>query len=222
MRTIAVKGTGKVNTPPDTVEISLNIRSKDKEYSKSVEKSNKKIDSLKSKLMEIRFDEDALKTVNYNVYTEYDNIQNDKGVYQRVFSGYVCQHMMLLRLDFSSERLNETLIAIAESGADAELNISFTVRDRDALSRKVLESAVKNSKEKAKIICKAAGMKLGAIQNINYHVSDINTVSVSRYEVESALMSSKRAVNADMAMGASFSPEDIESRDEVTVLWEIE
>lgn len=104
---------------------------------------------------------DALKTINFGVSSEYDSVRNSKGTYQRVFVGYNCSYNTRLSFDFDRDMLERTLNAIAESKAEPELSIRFTVRDGSAVKSALLKAAAENAREKAQILCRASGVELG-------------------------------------------------------------
>lgn len=52
---ITVKGVGTVSVKPDYIIISLNIASKDKDYSVSVEKANRRIELLQKSIVSSGF-----------------------------------------------------------------------------------------------------------------------------------------------------------------------
>lgn len=93
-----------------------------------------------------------LKTINFGVSSEYDSVRNSKGTYQRVFVGYNCSYNTRLSFDFDRDMLERTLNAIAESKAEPELSIRFTVRDDSAVKCALLEAAAENAREKAQIL----------------------------------------------------------------------
>ena len=67
IKTITVKGTGKVNVKPDYVVITLSLESMDKDYQKSVELSAEKIEEISSALQEIGFNKGDLKAESFDV-----------------------------------------------------------------------------------------------------------------------------------------------------------
>ena len=110
-RIITVRGVGTARTKPDLVELSLELNAKDMDYNKAVRLADEKISELTDALVGIGFGEDALKTLNFNVSTSYEGVQDEKGVYRNVFDGYNVWHSLQLTFDFTAERLAETLSA---------------------------------------------------------------------------------------------------------------
>lgn len=215
MGKITVKGVGTVKTKPDFVYISLELNSLDSEYTAAVNKANERIEKLQNALSAEGYAKDDLKTLNFNVSTEYDYVQKN-GRNERVFRGYNCSYSLKLGFDFTAKALANTLTAIANSGADAEFSISFTVKEPEKVSEALIASATENARKKAEILCKASGKTLGELVSIDYDWSEVSVYSDSGY----ALAAAPRMMKADACV-PEFTPDDINSSDSVAFVWEI-
>ena len=217
-RTITVKGIGKLKVAPDRIEVSMTLRSKNKEYAAAMEESVKQQDRLRRALQEIGFAPEDLKTNNFNVRTEYESERDKNGMYRQVFAGYVCEHTLGLRFPFDTDRLSKVLTALSECLAEPELYISFTVKDKDALSDALLRNAAANAKQRALLLAEASGMELGRLMTIDYSWGNPNFVSPTRV-FTNAKMACRGA--AEEAMDMDISAEDIELTEDATFVWEI-
>lgn len=211
-RTITVKGVGAVSIKPDHIEITLNVLSKADEYAEAVNTANAAVVKLQEAIVSAGFAREDLKTLNFNVKTNYENETDDTGRYRRVFRGYVCGYRLKLGLDMNVALLSRTIDAIAGSGADAELSIGFTVKNPESVSDELLRSAARNAREKAETLCAASGVKIGELLSIDYNWSDINVYSVSSYAA---------AGEAVRGITPEFEPEDIKAQDTATFVWNI-
>lgn len=214
-KTITVRGVGTASVKPDFITVTLNIVSKDKEYSKSVENANKRIGLLQNSVVSSGFAKEDLKTLSFNVRTNYEGETDEHGRYRNVFAGYVCNYTLKLSFDMDAKRLAETLTAISDSGADAEFSIKFTVKDPEKISAELLKSAAENARQKAEVLCEASGATLGALLKIDYDWTNINICSASVYS-----MDMERGIVAAGAV-PEFEPEDIKSQDSAAFIWEI-
>jgi len=217
-RTITVKGVGSVSVKPDYIVLTLSIEGKDKSYEKAMDGATGKIDLLEAAAQRIGFEKGALKTTSFNVSTQYENVKDKSGTYQRVFTGYVSSYHLKLSFDFDSKRLAAILTAIADSGAAPELNISFTVKDPAKVSEELLASASANARGKAEILSRAAGVKLGQLIHIDYNWGELNIVSPTHYELEDCAM----PMMARSGRAPEIEPDDIDLHDTATFIWEIE
>lgn len=107
--------------------------------------------------------------------------------------------------------------AIAVCIAEPELNVQFTVKDKEAADAALLESACVNAKAKAEILTKASGVTLGELVSIDYNWGELHLYSPTRYEMDPPCMA--RASAAPTAM--DIEPDDIDISDSVTFVWEI-
>lgn len=217
IRTITVKGMGRVSAAPDYVVISMSLESQAMEYEETMEQAAKQIEALNASLEKVGFEKKSVKTTNFNVRTDYERIKNRDGEYKSVFNGYVCSHRLKVEFDFDTKRLAQTLYAISKCLAKPELSISFTVKDPSAVSKELLKSATVNAKAKAEILCEASGVELGQLLSIDYNWGELNIVSRTDYMLEEKCMAMPMGALADM----DIEPDDIDVNDTATFVWEI-
>lgn len=215
-RTITVKGIGKATAKVDYVVVSMMLESKNKLYDKAVEKAAKELELLRVAVVESGFAKDDLKTTNFDVRTEYEGYTDKNGNYKQRFTGYVVCHNLKLAFDFDSERLGTALSAIAGCISNPQLNIAFTVKDTSAINEEMLTSAAANAREKAEILCKASGVRLGTLMSIDYNWNDLNVYSTTRYAIAEDCIAAPM-----MAKRMDFDPEDIRVQDSVAFVWDI-
>jgi len=214
-RFITVKGTGKVVAKPDLTIISFTLVQQTMEYEKTMELATNEIELLRKALISIGYDRKSLKTTDFNVSTEYTSINEGNGRYRQEFKGYRCSHRLILEFDFDMKRLSETLSVISKSGTKPVFGISFSVKDKNAVSEELIRKAVEDAREKAIILSEAAGVSLGAVQTISYRWEELEMYSRTNY--------SEREVHTLAMRGPiEIEPEDIKVSDTVSVVWSIE
>ena len=216
-RFITVTGTGSVSVPPDYIEVYLNISGRKKDYSKAVDAANDKAVRLQEAVVACGFEKDDLKTTNFRVDVQYENVRDEKGTYRQQFVGYLCHYDMKLGFAFDTKLLAKVLAEIAQSKAEPELNIQFTVQNADAVRWELLQSAAQNAREKAEILCQASGVQLGELVNIDYNWADRNFVSATRYAVSNDAM----PLMAKRSAAPEFTPENIQVKDSASFRWVI-
>ena len=215
-RTIVVKGIGNVSVKPDYIVISMRLKAQDIEYDRAMDMEAEQLAKLKESLISVGFDDADLKTEDFDVNTDYDSFNDDQGIYQRIFKGYVCSHSLKLSFDFNTEKLSETLSVISKCLSNPDLYISFTVKDKSAINDKLLHNAAINAKEKATILCSASEVELGQLLAINYNWGEIDVYSTTKYD-----FAEDCRVGASQSRNIDFVPEDIDMEDTVTYTWEI-
>lgn len=203
--TIRIQGQGQTSVAPDIVVLSITVSSKDKDYGKAVAALNRGSSTLRESLVEAGEDQQSLKTDSFSITTESEFLDG-----RRVFSGFVGNHKLTLRLPLDQLRIAKVFGAIFRSGAAPEVSLSFSVSDPEAVKRRVLESAVKNARQRAETIATAAGQKLGRIVNIEYGEREI-CIASNQFALGSAVCEEV----------PDFTPSDIESTDTVQITWEL-
>lgn len=216
-RTITIKGVGKLSLKPDQTVVSLMPKTVRADYDKAMDEAAKHLEQLHNAVTEIGFTKDDLKTTSFDVGTEYENERDENGNYKQIFVGYRVTHGLKLEFDFDSQRLSKVLGAIAVCIAEPELNVQFTVKDKEAVDAALLQSACANAKAKAEILTKASGVTLGELVSIDYNWSELHLFSQTQYDMEDACMRMASAAPTSI----QIEPDDIDISDSVTFVWEI-
>ena len=215
-RTIHIKGTGHAAQIPDAAVLSLTLTAQNKEYSAALKIGSQQVEMLREAIVEAGFQSDDLKTINFNVRAVYEREEVRDGAAKRfreIFVGFECRHDLKLTFDFDNEKLNAAVDTIAASLSQPKISIAFTVKDIDAFSDKILKSAARDAKRKAKILCAALGVNLGKLLEVDYSWSELNIRN------ENILLD---APPAPKESSFDFQPDEIKASDTVDFLWEIE
>lgn len=212
---IHIRGIGQVAQVPDLVVLSLTLSAQNSEYAAAMKIGSQQVEMLREAIVEAGFKADDLKTINFNVRAVYENEETkDAGSkrYRQVFAAFECRHDLKLTFDFDNDKLNRALDTIAASLSQPKISIAFTVKDTDALNDKILKSAAKDARRKAKILCAASGVKLGKLLDINY------SWDASRIQ-ETIVCGECAPVDKN---SFDMQPEELIASDSVDFLWEIE
>lgn len=216
-RTITVKGIGRLSLKPDLTVVSLKLKTVRAVYDEAMDEAAKRLEQLRSAITEIGFAKDDLKTTDFDVGAEYESERDENGNYKRIFVGYRVTHGLKLEFDFDSRQLSRVLAAIAACIAEPELNVRFTVKDREAVNAALLENACANAREQAQLLADASGVKLHKLLSVSYNWGELQLYSPTDYEVDELCM--MKAGSAPAAM--DIEPDEINVRDSVTFVWRI-
>ena len=206
-RTIRVKGSAEVSGAPDWVKISFDVSSKDFEYSRCMEQLAEQTERLREELKGVGLEKDNLKTYHFNINTDFERVKD-----RYVFKGYKASHKLRVEFAFEKDYLNQVLRVLSHTQSQASFRISFEIKDPEPLRQQAIAQAVKNSREKARVLAEAAGVELGEILQIDYSWSEVH------------FQSSLRLEEVPMPMEApdyDFTPEDVDVSDSVTVIYSI-
>lgn len=216
-RTITVKGIGRASARPDTVVLSMLLESRDMDYSKAMEIAADNIEDITNAVMAAGFERDAVKTTNFNVRTDYENVKDRSGNYRQEFRGYVVSHNLKVEFGFDVKLLSQALSAIAGCLSHPQLSVSFVVKDAAAVNEEMLRSATANARKKAEILCNASGVALGKLLSIDYNWGEIDVRSDTRYSLAEDCLAAPM-----MARSIDIEPDDINVSDTATFVWEID
>ncbi len=216
-RVITVKGTGKASAKPDFVVISMSLHARDRNYDRAMDLAGQYVQHLTETICAIGFEKSDLKTSNFNVHTEYENVKDRNGNYNRIFKGYVVDHSLKLEFDFAMQRLSQALSVIAGCLSNPDLSIRFTVKDASAVNKEMLRSAALNARRTAEILCEASGVKLGQLLNVDYNWGELEIYSHTQYRLDEECLPCAAAPR-----GIDIEPDDIDVSDTVTFVWEID
>ena len=220
MRTICVTGNGLLKLKPDTTRITVWLEGSFPEYAEAVRRSSEDTGIVRELFSGFGFERSDLKTLSFNVETEYESVE-ENGRYVQRFSGYRYSHV--LKVDFASDNdlLGRLLYALARCAVRPEFRVSYTVKDPEKAKNDLLAAAFSDAETKASVLAQAAGVTLKEILQIDYSRKQID------FEVRPMNRKMMAAECADMSVpcGASYDmdiePDDVEVSDTVTVLWEI-
>jgi hypothetical protein len=90
------------------------------------------------------------------------NYTNQRG--QELVGYEVTQNLTLKIRDLT--KIGDIIAKTTEKGANQIGNISFTIDDEFALKNQARELAIEKAKEKAELIAKQSGMKLGEVKSV--------------------------------------------------------
>ncbi len=163
---ITITGEGEVTAIPDVANISFSLR----EVSKNVDDAQKIVnDKLTKSLTEIKVlgvtDKD-IKTTSYNVYPKYTYTNQvyclvNCPLSKQVLEGYEVSQTVSLKLrNKDGKDLTSQVLEILGKNNITEINgPSFSIDDEEKLKAEAREIAIRNAKEKAKVVAKSLGVE---------------------------------------------------------------
>lgn len=220
MRTIKVTGKGKIAVKPDKIRLYVNKEELCKEYEDTLRRSTEDTELLKDLFEKLGFQRKDLKTVYFNVDTEYESYQDRDKSWKRRFKGYKYNHHMKIEFAADNKRLGQVLYALAHSSLRPEFSIEYTVADVEKCKNELLHKAIEDSIQKAQVLTTVANVKLGEIQAIDYSWGEIDFVTKPLNEMR-LMECTECEMSAPGAYDIDIEADDINVIDTATVIWEI-
>ena len=112
-RTIRVTGKGKLSVKPDTIRLRINMEGIYPEYAVTLQKSSEIVELLKDLVEKQGYERKELKTLYFNIDTEYESYQDRDKSWKRRFLGYKYVHRMKIEFPADNQRLGKMLYALA-------------------------------------------------------------------------------------------------------------
>ena len=219
-RTLRVTGKGKISVKPDTIRIIITQTETKKKYDEAVRESALRKTELTEALAKLGFEKKSLKTLFFNVDTEYEGYEAKDHSWKQRLVGYRYTHRMKLEFPSDNEMLGRILTVLSGCKGEPEFNIQYTIADPEAAKNELLAKAVEDSKAKAKVLSRAAGVKLKEIVTIDYSWGEVDIVSSPMRAM--AVRECKMADTAANGINIDIEADDIDVTDTVTVVWGIE
>ncbi|MBQ9427582.1 MAG: SIMPL domain-containing protein [Paludibacteraceae bacterium] len=211
---ITVTGRGNIHIIPDVTRVQVTIESKFKNYEVAYQMAEANLKDIGEVMERCQLSKTLPKTVRFSIDKSYHNVY-DKGHYtgKQAFDGYKLIQEIQINLGMDNALLTKVVRGLGENLTDIEINIGYTVKDPRPHQLKMLERAVKDASEKAKIMAEAAGCSLGLVKKIDYSEHEIHIYSQARNITECA-----EAANCSES-SLDITPEDLVGGEDVTVTW---
>lgn len=213
--TIQVVGNAKLSIKPDLGVLVIRVTNKNMNFSQAITGLNDKTKDLTRQIVGIGFKQDDIKTTDFQI--------EENRIYRReeyIDSGYVARQS--IKVDFKNQRDIITKILNTFSKSTTDFTLSFDFKLSDELKAKAQDElvrlAIKDSKDKAKLIAESAGIKLKRIKDISYGMNYFGGMR----EVEETAAFKVMASSAPSDAIVGFTPNDLLFADNVLITWEIE
>ena len=209
-KTIRVMGTGFVKIAPDTTKLTFSIDSKHDSYEKAYNEASIGNKGLRDALEKLNIPKDSLKTSDFSIEKHREWISKEV----RWLTEYHLNQQLSIELPLDGILTSKVMSALGTAWPELEVNISFIRKDSHDAKLQILESAVKDAREKAEVIATTLGHKLGGIVSVDY----------SKRHIEIDVHDDGQLCD-EHCIGASpidYTPEDIEAGDTVETVWYLE
>jgi uncharacterized protein YggE len=221
--TITVTGDAETYERPDVIELSYSVEHLGKTPKEATEEVAKKTGALREFLAGIGVKPEDIRTVGYNLYPEYDWVQDRVAVCtatycppvngKQVLKGYRLTESYELKLHNDLfDKAGDILSGIAEKGATNVSGLTFKVEKEEELLEGVRDEAIAEAKEKAERLAEKLGVEIVRVQNYN------EGVNYPYYYGRGGVMETK-LMAADMAPVANVQPGQEKLSTSVTITY---
>lgn len=217
---ITVTGKASTQVAPEITRLTISISSKRDTYAELYQLTSDNIREIGNIVEKQGLSRKLPKTISFNIekneVPKYDNKHNRIGYEQK---GFVFKQHIQLDLGMDVSLVSSVIWQIGKLLPDAEISIDYTIKDTRAIELQLLEKAILDAHEQAKIMATAAGCKLGSVKligNPNITFNHIRQLKISK------AMSDRECYSIDKYFEEpklDFNPDDVEFKQSVNVTW---
>ena len=179
---IICNGEGKTTAVPDIVTITLGVETRNISASAAASENSRLMNSTINALLVAGLKKKDIQTSHYSLTTQTEeNPMPISGAEKnKTPPQFVATNQVAARMNVSDD-IGKVLDAVTSAGSNNVLGISFDLRDPKPQMDKALEEAVNDSRIKAEIMARSAGVKLGRILELSegYGYTSSNTPRAS-------------------------------------------
>lgn len=213
-QTITVTGSGFIHIVPDVTIIDAYIRCLFDTYDIAYQMAEANLKDIGDIMEEYKLDRKLPKTIDFDIdkktHSKYDQYHN---FIEEVFDGYQLYQHIRINLGMDTVLLANIVRSLGENITHLEITLGYDVKDKRPFELKMVERAVKDATERAKIMALAAGCELGKVHSINYEKKKVDIYMQTRNfsEAKDAACCSPSSLDV--------TPEDMAAGQDVTVTW---
>jgi uncharacterized protein YggE len=160
---IYVRGTGNVKAAPDVGLVNFAVTTSNMDAMKAQTENAKIAQNVINKLKsDFKIEDKDIQTSGINVGPRYSYPSGSN----RKFEGFEVNNSLTIRTKNLND-LGKLLDILVKNGVNNIQNISFDIDDKRPLIIKALELAYEDAKEKAEVLAKKSGKKLGKLKHLN-------------------------------------------------------
>ncbi len=207
----SITGSGTVYAKADIANLEVGLRTGAKKTAaEATADSSNKMNEIIGELKKLDINEKDIKTTSYNLNPVY-NWTDQAG--QQLIGYEVVQNLTLKIRDLT--KIGDVIAKTTEKGANQIGNINFTIDDEYALKNQARELAIQKAKEKAELIAKQSGMKLGEIKSVYESSEPMMPIAYSNAKMDLRAGSGESVVAPNIQTGQN------EIKVEVTLIYEV-
>lgn len=153
--TISVRGEGRVYTKPDIAIINLSVVTQGKELNDVQDENTEKMNGVIDFLKDFGVVEKDIKTVRYRINPRYSY---EKGKAPRIV-GYEINQGLEVKIR-ELDKIGEILENSVDAGINQVSSLNFKVDNDEEFKEEARELAIKDAREKAKMLASQLGVRL--------------------------------------------------------------
>jgi hypothetical protein len=202
---ISINGSGKVTAIPNVGSVEIGVRSESKVVATAQKENTTKMNEILKAIKALGVEDKDIKTAYYNIDPKYDWSDG-----KSVVSGYTVSQAVVVKIR-ATEKTSDVLRVATEKGANNIGSLSFEIDEPEALRAEARVLAIEKAKEKAEVLAKQLGVKLGKVVSFsesqggypfyqNYKYSDMGLGGVAESLPAPTIQQGETEINVDVTI----------------------
>jgi uncharacterized protein len=166
VRTIMVNGSGQVTMSPDLAYISIGVQTQSENVAEALNQNSANAQEVSNSLQQLGVAEADIQTSSFNIYPQQQ--YNQQGEITGTI--FVVNNTVYVTVR-DLQVMGRLLDTVVRSGANSINGISFDVQDKSQAISEARRLAVESARSQAAEMAQAAGVTLGALENMSVYTS---------------------------------------------------
>lgn len=212
---VEVRGTASLKAIPKIASLQIPISVEMKEYKECSDSLMKKLNILQKELKKIGVDEKQLKSTGFSIQEDfsYNNGREKDG-----YKGFA---QMLIKDQHDSPLLKEVIQVLRAHETTYTLAFILSKEQKDSLTAKLIEIAVEDATQKARMLAKASKIILGDIVEIKY--GENYSYGGDNFLLQEVVYSdSSQAPSYNVVQQLNLTPKEVSLQKGVLIKWAID
>lgn len=213
--TLVVNGVAQVTIKPDLAVLNISVSEIKPTMGEAIKALGEKSAHYNTLLKKMGFSKEDIKTTNFAVSA--NKIFRDIAF---IDSGYIASQNIRLEFSYNQATLQKIIYEFAKSEKPIAFNFNFELSEqlKQEVQSQIIESAVKNAKEKATNIAKATDLRLVEIKNITHGHGIFGNNEITFFD---KAQRHTAMTSADGSPTLNLTPNDLIFQDSLAIVWEI-
>jgi uncharacterized protein len=166
VRTIMVNGSGQVTMTPDLAYVYIGVQSQSENVAEALNQNSTNAQEISAALQELGIASEDIQTSSFNIYPQQQYSPQGE-ITGTIFVVNNTVYVTVRDLQI----LGRLLDTVVRSGANSINGISFDVQDKSQAISEARRLAVESARSQAAEMAQAAGVSLGALENMSVYTS---------------------------------------------------
>jgi len=210
---LKIQGQSSISDIPEDMTINIPVMVQDSIYLNCSDRLMEKYNKLLKELIQNGIEKEIIKSDRLQITESYNY-----GMSVRKFEGYNGIINVIISLKYDPSKLNQIVRILKNKDLSLTYNVTFQLSEeqKNDLLQKSIENAIKDAKNKAKIISGALGLKLIEIKEINFGYVSPKNDELTLYDDIAFSMAAN-----DSETDIILYPQKMEINKSIGIIWSI-